>query len=95
MEYIKIKSTYENTTMKEYRNSNEVLIAYRIEPNEGYVLHCKTLDNIEREEFTGEPTGKVNLGYTSSFVQVGYNYDFEKNPLELYAVPEDQIHKEF
>lgn len=88
----------ENTRIEAYYNNENVLRVYYIYPNEGYVLHDTQYDTEVYDEETGEPTGEILLGYIPypSFVSVGYNYNFETNPRQLYVVladtvPENQI----
>lgn len=73
----------ENTTMEKYINSQGVFKAYRITPNEGYVLHDNTLDR--------ETDGVLKLGYSAGTVSCGYNYDFTTNSREFYAVLADSV----
>ena len=87
--YKDIETLIENTTMKERYNDNNELINYVISPNEGYVLHENSRDEIVLDE-NGNETGDVKKGYTSGIVTVLANYDFEKNPREIYAVKEDK-----
>ena len=88
-----VTPVYENTTMKASYNSANVLRTYRIAPIEGYVLHSKGYDTEVLDEVTGEPTGDIIPGYIPypAFVTVAYNYDFEANPSEIYAVPQDTV----
>jgi hypothetical protein len=93
MAHIDVNAVYENTTMKAYYNNSNVLTAYRIYPNEGYVLHDNSYDQPVFDEETGEETGEIMLGYIPypAFVTVGYNYDFTANPRQLYCVPADTV----
>lgn len=92
MAHVDVTPVYENTTMKAYYNSSNVLRAYYIAPIEGYVLHYKELDQPELDENLNE-TGNILKGYIPypSSMTVGYNYDFEANPREIYAVPADTV----
>lgn len=91
MAQIDVTPYYDNTTMQAYYNNNNVLTAYYIRPIEGYVLHDNQFDTHVIDENTLEETGEIILGYTRAVISVGYNYDFEANPRELYAVPESSI----
>lgn len=96
MSYIEMEPYFENTTMLAYYNNSNELRAYRITPKEGYVLHTKNFDIPVIDEETGEETGATIPGYTPATISVGYNYNFEENPFEIYAVlrsevPENQI----
>lgn len=62
---------------------------YDIGAVDGYVLHDKSFDY--EDEF-----GNVIFGYAAGTVSVRWDYDFDVNPRELYAVlastvPADQI----
>lgn len=92
MAYINVAPVYENTTMQEYYDNANVLRAFRIAPIEGYVLHSTSYDEEVYDE-EGNPTGEILLGYIPypAFVQVGYNYNFELNPKQIFAVPADTV----
>lgn len=86
-----------NTTMQKYINNNGVFLAYYITPNDGYVIHDKTLDRYEDYDDDGNPIGDPILGYYPITVTCGANYDFVANPREFYTVlrtevPENQIY---
>ena len=75
---------------------NGVHRTYRITPNDGYVLHVKEWDNTAYDE-DGNETGDVVLGYQTGMASVGFNYNWEENPREFFAVladsvPIEQIH---
>jgi hypothetical protein len=89
--YVDVEPYYENTTMQAYYNDADVLRSYKISPCGGYVLHGNTLDTPVYDEETGEETGEVILGYTRATASVGYNYDFEANLREIYAVLESSV----
>lgn len=93
MAQIDVTPIYENTTMQAYYNNSNVLRSYYIAPIEGYVLHHTSYDTEVIDEATGEPTGEIILGYIPypASVTVGYNYDFEANPKQIYAVPADTV----
>lgn len=90
MAHIPVTPVYANTTMEAYYNNANVLRAYYITAIEGHLLHDEQYDFIEIDEETGEPTGETLLGYIPypAPVTVGYNYDFEANPRNIFAVPE-------
>lgn len=60
--------------------------AYRITPNDGYVLHTKFYDIPIIDEETLEETGDISKGYTDSYIVVSSGYDFEENPFDIYAI---------
>lgn len=93
MATIPVTPVYENTTMEAYYNSSNVLRSYYITPIEGYVLHSTGYDTEVFDEETGEPTGEIIPGYIPypAYVSVGYNYDFDANPRQIYAVPQDTV----
>jgi hypothetical protein len=91
MAYVTVEPYFENTTMQAYYNSANVLTAYRISPCDGYVLHEISLDTPVYDEETGEETGEIILGYTTATISAGYNYDFEANPRQIYAVLESSV----
>lgn len=62
---------------------------YEITPNDGYVLHNKVRDWIQRNEETGEEI--LRCGYSSCMSSCPASYDFSENPNELYAVPADSV----
>ena len=85
----------ENTSMK-ILYLNNVVKAYKITANNGYVLHDNVLDAYEYDEFTGEPIGQPVLGYSEGTKSCGINYDWDENSRAFYAVlrssvPENQI----
>ena len=82
---------FENTTMQASYNSSNVLIGYRVNPCEGYVLHSTSFDEPVIDEETGEETGEVILGFIDSYVGLTRNYNFETNPLEIYAVLKSEV----
>ena len=88
---VDVTPVFENTTMQaSYSNSN-VLIGYFVYPCEGYVLHSSSFDDPVIDDETGLETGEVILGYIDSFVGVTRNYDFQANPLNIYAVLESEV----
>jgi hypothetical protein len=85
----------ENTNMRKML-SDGVHRTTRIAPAEGYVLHDNILDENVFDEETSMITEEIALGYKEGEVSVRYDYDFDANPRELYAVlrssvPEDRI----
>jgi hypothetical protein len=84
---------FENTTMQASYNSSNELIGYRVSPCEGYVLHTSSYDEPVIDKETGEETGEVILGYIDSYVMLTHNYDFETNPLNIYAVLKSETDK--
>lgn len=89
-----METLFENTTMyRRVDDTTNVLKGYRIYPIEGYVLHSTGYDVEVFDEETMEPTGEILPGFIPypAFVQVGYNYDFEANPMQFYAVPQDSV----
>lgn len=88
---VDVTPVFENTTMKaSYSNSN-VLIGYFVYPCEGYVLHSSSYDEPIIDEETGLETGEVMLGYIDSSVGLTRNYNFETNPLNIYAVLRNEV----
>lgn len=81
---------FPNTTATE-RYDGERFLGWRVSANPGYVMHEITHDMPEIDEETGEETGNIILGYTRAAVFVGYNYDFENNPRQIYAQLESEI----
>ena len=77
----------ENTVMQERYDENGKMINYVISPKEGYKLHEKSHDEIVVDE-NGEETGEIKKGYTNGIVTAFADYDFKKNPREIYAVKE-------
>lgn len=87
-----IPTLIENTTMvKRVNDETGALMSYRITPLEGYVLHGNSLDEVVYNEETGEETGEVIVGYTRGSITVGYNYNFEINPFNIYAILESEV----
>jgi hypothetical protein len=89
--YVDVTPVFENTTMQASYNSSNVLIGYRVSPCEGYVLHSSSFDDPVIDEETGLETGEVILGYIDSFVGLTRNYNFETNPLNIYAVLKTEV----
>lgn len=90
---IDVTPIFENTTMQASYNSSNELIGYCVYPCEGYVLHTSSYDERVIDEETGLETGKIILGYIDSYVMLTRNYDFEANPLNIYAVLESETDK--
>ena len=83
--YKKTEAKIENTIFEARTDEKGTVLSYRIFPKEGYKLHEITLDEEIVDKETLEPTGKIKLGYTESYVTAGADYDFEKNEREIYA----------
>lgn len=58
---------------------------FEIVPDEGFKLHDARLDTEEFNEGTFEFTGNIIKGFKTKGVTVRYDYDFEKNPNQLYS----------
>lgn len=86
--YKQIEAKLENTIF-EAREMDGKITSYIIRPCEGYKLHEITLDEPVFDEETMQETGEKRLGFTKAYVTASGNYDFEKNPREIYAVPDD------
>lgn len=86
--YKQIEAKLENTIF-EAREMDGKIFSYIIRPQEGYKLHEITLDEPVINEETHEETGKKKLGFTKAYVTASESYDFDKNPREIYAVPDD------
>lgn len=91
MPYIETEARYENTTMKEIRNNDDILTGYDIAPIDGYVLHNKVLDSYDYDEETGEDTELSSKGYSKNSCSVEPTYDFDTNPDEIYAIAKDDV----
>lgn len=83
--YKEIKPLITNTRC-EAREVGGEIVSYRIAPVEGYKLHEVTLDEPIFDEETLEETGEIKLGYTTSYITAGADYDFEKNERQIYAI---------
>ena len=83
-----IPSLIENTTMQK-NIYNGVHNVYIIRPISGYVLHDHARDWTDIDPDTMEEIPV--LGYTRGMATCAANYDFEANPREFYAVPEDSV----
>lgn len=79
----------ENTIMQK-RLRDGVAVQYMLTPSEGYVLHDKNYDDTMMDETTGEIITTA-LGYRTSTATCAISYDFEENPREFYAVPENDV----
>lgn len=86
---IDIEPIFNNTTAKASYNGDE-LMAYRIYPDEGYLLHTSSYDEAVLDE-DGNETGEVKIGYTESFISLNKNYDFDENPFEVYVVSKAEV----
>ena len=83
--YKNIEPIIENTVMQERYDKNGKMINYVISPKEGYKLHANSRDEVVLDE-NGNETGEIKKGYTKGIVTAFHDYDFEKNPREIYAV---------
>lgn len=90
-EEIVIPSLIENTTMiKLYRD--EVFIAYKFRPIDGYVLHDKAYDYYGNFDDEGNPIGEpIELGYATGTCSCPASYDFTINPREFYTILESDV----
>lgn len=79
------KIFFENTKTESLRNDEGVITAYRITPDEEYVIHTK-FHNTPVYDENGIDTGEVEIGYTSSHIVILDSYDFAENPYDIYAV---------
>jgi hypothetical protein len=86
---IDIEPKFDNTTAKASYNGDD-LMAYRIYPNEGYLLHTTSYDEPILDD-EGNETGEVKKGYTEGFISLNKNYDFEANPFEVYAIAKGDV----
>ena len=73
----------ENTIMRKMYMDG-VFRVYTIAPAEGYVLHDSTYDYPDID-------GNLVIGYRRSEGTCAANYDFDANPREFYAVPENEV----
>lgn len=73
--------------MQEYYDANGNATAFKIVPQDGYKIHISSRDTEVIDEISGEKTGEIKPGYTTSFIRLCYSYDFETNPLDIYALP--------
>lgn len=80
-----IPSLITNTTMKK-GFVNGVHKNVQIIPNEGYILHDKNLDMYTEFDAAGSGIGEITLGFNDGITSVRYDYDFDANPREFYAV---------
>lgn len=74
--------------ISEARERDGKVVSYKLRPAVGYKLHEKLLDRPQFDD-EGNETGKIECGYTTGFVTVGANYDWEANPRKIYAIPID------
>ena len=87
--YKNIESLVGNTIC-EAREIKGKVISYRISPEKGYKLHEITLDENVVNEETGNETGEIKKGFTTSYITAGADYDFVKNDREIYAVKDGE-----
>jgi hypothetical protein len=103
MAYEPITPSYvPNTIMRKYINDNSgEVIALRIKPIDGYLLHLKDLDIPEYDETLMEETGVILRGYSAAERSCGVNYDWENTTVidgytaygsrEFFARPIDEV----
>lgn len=82
---------FENTTMLEVRVDG-VLKRYEIYPVEDYVIHDNDIDVVEYDEETGEEIRREHW-YTDTYTMVRWDYDFDTNPNNIYAIPRSQANE--
>jgi hypothetical protein len=90
MARIPVEAIIPNTRMEAYYNANNVLRVYYIYPLEGYGLHHNAYDEPILDE-EGNPTGEVIQRFTTAFLTVPYNYDFEANPENIFTKPLSEL----
>ena len=90
MARIPVEARIPNTRMEAYYNTSNVLRSYFIYPIEGYALHNNAYDEPILDD-EGNETGEVLQRFTTAFTTVGYNYDFEANPDNIFAVPLSEL----
>ena len=78
-----VKPIFENTTMEKFISVGKELV-YHIKPNYDYVLHHKEHDFYDNE------TKTITYGFTKASVSVPIGYDFENNPLNIFAILESE-----
>ena len=83
-----IPSFIPNTTMFK-RLRDGVPTTYAITAIDGYVLHDNRGCWTERDEMTGEEI--VKHAFYGGTCTCSVSYDFEANPYEFYAVPENTV----
>ena len=92
MPYIDTQARYENTTMREIRNTSGDLMGYDIAPIDEYVLHNTALDEYKYDPETNELTDElISHGFSPSSSSVEADYDFDLNPYEIYAVKREDV----
>lgn len=91
MPFIETQALYENTTMREIRNGKNILIGYDIAPADGYVLHNTAYDVYEYDPEEGKQGKLISRGYSPSSSSVEAEYNFDRNPYDIYAKNRDDI----
>lgn len=86
---IDIEPLFENTTAKA-SYSGGILMAYRIYPNEGYLLHTTSYDEPILDD-EGNETGNIKKGYSEGFISINRKYDFNANPFDIYAIAKSDV----
>lgn len=82
----KIKSSLIANTIMQKIYVDEECRQCGITPNEGYVLHDKNLDYYTEFDAGGNGIGEIISGFCTGETTVRYDYDFDANPREFYAV---------
>ncbi len=80
MAWKNITSIIPNATIEIYTNSQGVDTAYKITPNENYLLHNKARDKTQFDNNGNEITVP---GFTSAPTTCGINYDFTQAEIML------------
>lgn len=91
MRYEKLETTFIKNTITKGCYDGDELIAYRIIPDDGYVIHTKFYDTPIINEETLEETGEIIKGYTDSYIVISSDYDFAENPYDIYAVKKETV----
>lgn len=81
-------SPIKNTTVQEILKDG-VLYTYRVAPNEGYILHYKTLDQEAIDNITTEPTGDITPGFLNEMCTVKSDYDFNNTEKGTYTYTDE------
>ena len=84
-----IEPMIENAVVVTRYNSSNQVSSYRITPNEGFVLHTKNYDTEVFDEETLEPTGEILLGFTSTYISLGANYNFNDVVADTYTYTDE------
>lgn len=79
MAFVEVTPIIPNTTMQQFVNANDVATAYKITPNEGYVMHNKGRDFNIYDDYGNVIDRKQ--GFTSAPTTCPISYDF--TPFEM------------